>query len=495
MEKELPKNWVEIDLENILDRMTNGANLSQKDVAFVNSYPITRIETIAEETINFERVKYVEASEGQIQKYGLKKGDILFSHINSDKHLGKTAIYQSENVLIHGINLLLFRTSKYYNPYLLNYFLKYYRYTGKFMEVAQRAVNQSSINQKKLNSFIFPLPPLAEQNRIVAKLDSLFAQLENIKTSMAKIPVLLKNFRQQVLTQAVTGKLTEEWKEGKKLEDWRKEKLGDICNLKAGKFVSASDINNENEEGFFPCYGGNGLRGFVNSFTHIGKFSLIGRQGALCGNVHLVEGQFHATEHALVVTPISNINETWLFHKLTSLELINYSKGVAQPGLSVMNLNPILLDVPPIEEQQEIVSRVESLFAKADAIEEKYKNLKVKIETLPQTILHKAFKGELTEQLETDGDARVLLEEIAALKNGEKPKNVIAKKYVQPDEEVLRIVAEPAAVNYNTKVEKTTDWYNERFELWVSQQGLAARGTLDKATLRELFDAMDDEDK
>lgn len=150
MKKQLPKNWVECDLETIVERMTNGANLYQNETYFENSYPITRIETIADESINLERVKYVIATHEQIQKYSLKKGDILFSHINSDKHLGKTAIYNSDEILIHGINLLLIRTSKYYNPFLLNYFLKYYRFEGKFMEVAQRAVNQSSINQKKI---------------------------------------------------------------------------------------------------------------------------------------------------------------------------------------------------------------------------------------------------------------------------------------------------------------------------------------------------------
>ena len=118
--------------------------------------------------------------------------------------------------------------------------------------------------------------------------------------------------------------------------------------------------------------------------------------------------------------------------------------GMAQQHFNTKKLQETFLPLPSISEQQEIVSRVESLFAKADAIEEKYKNLKTKIETLPQTILHKAFKGELSEQLETDGDARDLLDEIVALKNGGKAKKAVAKKYVQPDE-VLRIVAEADA--------------------------------------------------
>ena len=86
MEKELPKGWIEVDFEIILERLSNGANYKQEEIPFEGSYPITRIETIADETINLNRVKYVEADENGIEKYGLKKGDILLSHINSDKH-------------------------------------------------------------------------------------------------------------------------------------------------------------------------------------------------------------------------------------------------------------------------------------------------------------------------------------------------------------------------------------------------------------------------
>lgn len=427
MEKELPKNWVEVELEQLGEdkyySIGDGDHGQIKPTDYLEKgIPYIRVSDIGWGNFKPEKLVYIS---DEVHKKNLKSellpGDILIAKTGAT--IGKCCIvpeFIPRANTTSSVGKVSINKEITSSKWILYFFLSAEFFKTMWSNSSRTA--QPGFNIIHLKKFIIPLPPLTEQNRIVAKLDSLFAQLESIKTSMAKIPVLLKNFRQQVLTQAVTGKLTEEWRKGKNLEEWRKEKLGDICNMKAGKFVSASDINNENVEGYFPCYGGNGLRGFVNSFTHIGKYSLIGRQGALCGNVHLIEGQFHATEHALVVTPISNIDEVWLFHKLTSLELINYSKGVAQPGLSVMNLNPILLDVPPVEEQQQIVSRVESLFTKADAIEEKYKNLKAKIENLPQTILHKAFKGELTEQLESDGDARVLLEEIAALKSVAKRK-------------------------------------------------------------------------
>ena len=125
----LPKNWVETDLDTVILRMTNGSGLKQEDVHFQGSLPISRIETIWNETIDLDRVKYVAASEDDIKKYGLEKGDVLFSHINSDKHLGKTAVFNLDKTIIHGINLLLLRARPQFNGDLLNYILRHYRFS------------------------------------------------------------------------------------------------------------------------------------------------------------------------------------------------------------------------------------------------------------------------------------------------------------------------------------------------------------------------------
>ena len=91
-------------------------------------------------------------------------------------------------------------------------------------------------------------------------------------------------------------------------------RLGEVCMLKAGLFVRADDIQSEFGEGLYPCFGGNGLRGYVSDYTHDGDFPIIGRQGALCGNVQYVTGKFHATEHAVVVTAQDSIDSYWLYH-------------------------------------------------------------------------------------------------------------------------------------------------------------------------------------
>ena len=144
--------------------------------------------------------------------------------------------------------------------------------------------------------------------------------------------------------------------------EWETTQLKFICHMQAGKFVSASDIFEEYKSGLYPCYGGNGLRGYTKTYTHSGKYPLIGRQGALCGNIKLGTDQFHATEHAVVATPKDNIDVNWLFYELDLLNLNKYATGQAQPGLSVDVLEKIPITVPKTEnEQQKIADCLSSL--------------------------------------------------------------------------------------------------------------------------------------
>lgn len=135
--------------------------------------------------------------------------------------------------------------------------------------------------------------------------------------------------------------------------------LKEVFVLKAGDFTAASDIAEKPSVTHkYPCYGGNGIRGYVKEYNQDGDFSLVGRQGALSGNVQFASGRFKNTEHALLVTPIVRMNNIWLNQLLLNLELKRYQTGAAQPGLSVKNLQKIPIIMVPIDEQNQFADFV-----------------------------------------------------------------------------------------------------------------------------------------
>jgi len=208
----IKEDWVECVLEDLLVFMTNGS--SAKQFTEKVGYPISRIETIWNEKIDYDRVKYIKESDLEfIEKYRVIKNDILLSHINSDSHLGKTAIFKDDKkVLIHGINLLKLRPVEGINAGFLLHQFRFKKVKGDFIDTAQRAVNQSSINQRKLKTFEFILAPLPIQRAIVSKIESLFSDLENGIANLKKAQEQLKIYRQAVLKKAFEGELTKEWR-------------------------------------------------------------------------------------------------------------------------------------------------------------------------------------------------------------------------------------------------------------------------------------------
>ncbi|MEN6378473.1 MAG: restriction endonuclease subunit S [Methanofastidiosum sp.] len=204
----IPKEWKWTKLEKIISNISNG--ITEKQNKEKIGFPVTRIETISNENINMTRVGYLKnLNDLQIDKYRLKIGDILFSNINSDSHLGKTAVFEIENqLLLHGMNLLLIRPlNKYISSQFLNYLFMFYRYSGIFISIAQHAVNQSSINQSKLKNLDIPLPPLEEQNIIVEQIEQLFSLANYIEETVDSKLEQSKKLRQSILKKAFEGKL------------------------------------------------------------------------------------------------------------------------------------------------------------------------------------------------------------------------------------------------------------------------------------------------
>ena len=237
----------------------------------------------------------------------------------------------------------------------------------------------------KLRNCVLRLPSLTEQQRIVTLLDAAFAKIDALKANAEKNLQNAKDLFQAALKKELEPK-----------EGWKTMKLGEFAKMKAGDFVKASDIHSEYFEGSYPCYGGNGFRGYVKEPNKDGEYCLIGRQGALCGNVHIAIGVFRATEHAVVVTPYEPIPILLEYYLLVGLNLNQFSTGAAQPGLSVGNISDkAFISVPPKKQQCAIANRLDALNNRCKQLQENYTKTIALCDDLKQALLTKAFNGEL----------------------------------------------------------------------------------------------------
>lgn len=442
MEKQMPKNWLTIAFTEIFD--INGGTQPPKSV-FIDEPNEGYIRLLQIRDFGKKPVPTYIPDNGKLMT--CKKDDILIARYGASIGRIVTGMEGSYNVALAKVDI-----PAVMNKNFVKWLLKSNLFQKPILSIQRTA--QNGFNKNDLASIYIPLPPLAEQNRIVAKLNILFAQLETIKTSMANIPLLLKDFRQQVLTQAVTGKLTEEWRKGKELEKWQKLKIADIIkSIEAGKsFLCLETPVSPGQIGLVK------ISAVTWSFFNAKETKTVTDIRKINSNYFIKSGDFLITRantlelvgSSVIVDNIDldimlsdkvwrvnfkNDNDKifinfFLKTRIGRSEIESRATGnqLSMRNLSQNNFKDIDINMPPNIEKLEIISRVENLFAKADTIEKQYKSLKQKIDTLAPALLHKAFKGELTEQLDSDGDARELLKEIEALKNITVVKKTSVKK-------------------------------------------------------------------
>lgn len=218
-----------------------------------------------------------------------------------------------------------------------------------------------SMTQSDLGNHLMCFPPISEQRIIASYLDQKVGQIDALISEKEKMVEDLKAYRSSLITETVTKGLDKEvemkdsgveWI-GKMPKDWKLLKLKRIVNLKSGTTLTSDRIL---DEGKYQVFGGNGPRGYIDDYTNEGNFVLIGRQGALCGNINYANGKFWATEHAIICYPLKDIDTIWLGETLRAMNLNQYSISAAQPGLAVERINELLIPTPSISEQKEISS-------------------------------------------------------------------------------------------------------------------------------------------
>ena len=251
-------------------------------------------------------------------------------------------------------------------------------------------------------------PDLSTQRKIAAYLDVRCAKIDAMIGDAKKAIEEYKAWKASVIFEAVTGKMEVrsgrlrekselgesgvEWL-GAVPEEWQVCCLKYLCSMQAGKTLSSEEIL---DEGPYPVYGGNGLRGFYSEFNTSGEYALIGRQGALCGNVHFVDGQFWATEHALVTTPSEKVELPYLYWLLVAMDLNRYvSQTAAQPGLAASVILNVKTVFPPLAEQRTIANFLDKKCAAIDRVVAEKESLVADLEAYKKSLIFECVTGKM----------------------------------------------------------------------------------------------------
>lgn len=266
-----------------------------------------------------------------------REGDILISNIRP--YLKKVWMATHDGGCSNDV--LVFRNQK--PSILLNDYLYYLLSCDLFfdyMMVGKTGVKMPRGDKKIIPNFDIPLPPKSIQQKIAEECAEVDKEQLNAFKKIAELEANIKKEFDLSLK-----------------ENTKTVRLSDICDMRAGKFVPASEIREVPDSvNKYPCYGGNGLRGYTHTKTNDTDSIIIGRQGALCGNVCVAHGEFHATEHAVVVYPKDMVDANWLKFLLIEMNLNQYSTGRAQPGLSVQTILDIKTKIPTSIDKQKIVA-------------------------------------------------------------------------------------------------------------------------------------------
>lgn len=227
------------------------------------------------------------------------------------------------------------------------------------------------------------LPPKNEQEFLAEYLDKACEKIDNtIKIKEQQIQEINRYKQSRFFEVLMRGLKQEESQSTDVLWmpkipiSWKIKRIKDISHLKSGDGITSLQINDFDT---YPVYGGNGLRGYTSSYTHEGDFVLIGRQGALCGNINYANGVFWASEHAVVCRPIKTYDVYWFGEMLRLMNLNQYSNAAAQPGLAVEKVKNLKLPFPPYNEQVEITKVLKNISTTTDNLIQK---LKSQIKTL-----------------------------------------------------------------------------------------------------------------
>lgn len=441
---ELPKGWALSNLSGItsLDGVvSDGDWVESKDQDPNGDVRLIQLADIGDGKFINKSNRFMNNE--QTNRLGctfLEEGDVLIARMPDP--LGRACLFpelSNDAVTVVDVCLVRLTDSSALDNKLFMYWVNSPTIRN-LIDMQASGTTRRRITRKKLALFDFPIPPLNEQIRIVDKLDSMLAKVDAAQARLDKIPYILKRFRQSVLAAATSGELTKEWRKTNKTtfkSDWSERAIKDIT-LKSfdGPFGSKLKTADYTLEGVK-----------VARLENIGHLKFISHKETFVSEEKFTELKKHKLEHNDVLfssfvdedirvclfdikhgTYInkadcfclrpdeSKVVPEFLSYFLASRKTFEEAKkqvhGATRPRINLKFLKSLTLYIPSLLEQKEVVRRIELLFSDADKVEKKYLNAKDHTNRLTQSILAKAFRGELVSQDESDEPASELLARI-----------------------------------------------------------------------------------
>lgn len=462
---DLPKSWEFLPMLDILPIVQTGVASFAGEVSYFSTGSIQHSFATSEGTYTFE-TRPARANRWMLE------GDVIQARM---KETDKAFLIDSNySKSLFSTGFLHFRPKpNVYNSKLLKFYLASKEFLDQRDEFATGST-QEALTDANARKLTIPLPPLNEQKRIVEKLEKLLGKVEAVQARLDKIPAILKRFRQAILAAACSGKLTADWRKenSKKTAEQLKQDIIFEFYQKTKKKIDETEYFQKPDSFDIPSswqwiisanlfhFVTSGSRGWARYYSDSGALFI--RVGNLdhdsiqldlsskkfvnppsnaegtrtrvfqndilvsitadVGMIALVNsdiGEAYINQHISLARPVEIIDKKFLAYYLTSedggqKQFRELQRGATKAGLGLNDIKSIWVALPPIEEQKEIVRRVEDLFKFADQIEARYKKARSYTDKLTQSILAKAFRGELVPQDETDEPADILLERIKA---------------------------------------------------------------------------------
>ncbi len=472
----MPKEWIlgkasdfVVSPQNDIVDGPFGSNLKASEYQ-LSGTPIIRLQNIKRLRFINKNIKYVSNEKAiELSRHSYKKGDIVITKLGDP--LGLACIIPEnfqDGVIVADlvrlrINDLAF--DKQYLTYLLNSPLVISQLNKHIKGTTRPRINLGIIRDLNL-----PIASISEQKIIAEKLDTLLAQVDSTKARLEQIPQILKRFRQSVIVAAVNGQLTKELHKKNKFKLtelnisipslWKISEIGQFADVKGGKrlpkgesliaentgfpYIRAGQLKNGTVLPEGQLYLEEYIQKSISRYTVSSGDLYITIVGACIGDAGIIPDVYNNANLTENAAKICNLNEN-IFNRFLSLwlrssylqDIINSEiKSGAQGKLALARIKSLPLILPPLQEQHEIVRRVEQLFAYADTIEKQVNNALTRVNSLTQSILAKAFRGELTAQwraenpelISGENSAAALLEKIKAERAASGGKKTSRKK-------------------------------------------------------------------